>query len=136
MSGKTALVSFPSASLSIDVVYFYEQNRSGVWKKIEEAFVHDVNESRGHFRQSLNIDKNLARVFDRHVFNLFRQHGKKWVQSGRIDNMGESACSISGDTIAISGNDSNLVYVLQLYKYDQDWDKVGLLVCGGGGKSS
>ena len=62
----------------------------------------------------------LACVGDYNGVHHFHQNGRKWVQFDMIAGK-EGMCSISGDTIAISGNDSDLSWVMQLcYKYDLD----------------
>ena len=120
ISGATAFVGFSEANNNTGDVLVYEQDRFGEWVRVKDPFVHIANTAQSYFGSSIDIDGDLACVWDSNNMILYhRDDDRKWVQFDTIED--GFMCSISGDSIAVYANPGHSI---QLYKYNQDQNKV------------
>jgi hypothetical protein len=117
LSGKIAVVTFPSDDGFDRPVYTYRQNNDGLWNKVLLAFP----ESGGQcLRGTADVDEDLMVTFDEtycgycskpNYVSIYKRSGGAWTKAGTIDvleehntagvNLYAYQIALSGDTIAV-----------------------------------
>jgi len=130
LSSETAFVGFRGFNDYDGIVYVYEKNQFGDWREMDEPFIHTNTTSSSYGSQFVAFDGDLACIRSRSLHDLYiyhREDSDKWVQLDTVDS-GAGDCSISGDTVVIRDNDSELgSWFLKLYKYDKGTKELTLI---------
>ncbi|KAL3808827.1 hypothetical protein ACHAXA_000010 [Cyclostephanos tholiformis] len=154
LSGKIAVVTFPSNDAGDRPVFTYRKNDGGLWKKVSL----ELPEPYGGecLRETVDVDKDLMVTFDEtscgysvgyNSANIYRRSGGKWTEAGEITFSDDQEnilnvyqVALSGDTLALQVFDGcyfddaiDAECYINVYKYDREsgtitlqQDQVGL----------